>query len=68
MITHLNLPTNVVQVINALEGQEGDFGVSWLPFFHDMGLITILLSSVIGYPNHLHDARRVRAPAHPVDP
>jgi fatty acid CoA ligase FadD32 len=51
MITHLNLPTNVVQVINALEGQEGDFGVSWLPFFHDMGLITILLSSVIGYPN-----------------
>ncbi len=51
MITHLNLPTNVVQVIHALEGQEGDFGVSWLPFFHDMGLITILLSSVIGYPN-----------------
>jgi fatty acid CoA ligase FadD32 len=51
MITHLNLPTNVVQVIHALEGQEGDFGVSWLPFFHDMGLITILLSSVVGYEN-----------------
>ncbi|UQX11113.1 long-chain-fatty-acid--AMP ligase FadD32 [Candidatus Mycobacterium methanotrophicum] len=51
MITHLNLPTNVVQVLSALEGQEGDFGVSWLPFFHDMGLITILLSSVIGYSN-----------------
>jgi fatty acid CoA ligase FadD32 len=51
MITHLNLPTNVVQVIHALEGQEGDFGVSWLPFFHDMGLITILLSSVVGYGN-----------------
>ena len=48
-ITHLNLPTNVVQVIDALEGQEGDRGVSWLPFFHDMGLITILLSTVIGY-------------------
>src|SRR5690349_10289170 len=32
MITRLNLPTNVVQVIHALEGQEGDFGVSWLPF------------------------------------
>ncbi|MGB6206974.1 long-chain-fatty-acid--AMP ligase FadD32 [Mycobacterium sp.] len=51
MITHLNLPTNVVQVIHALEGEEGDFGVSWLPFFHDMGLITILLSSVVGYQN-----------------
>jgi fatty acid CoA ligase FadD32 len=48
-ITHLNLPTNVVQVINALEGQDGDRGVSWLPFFHDMGLITALLSTVVGY-------------------
>jgi fatty acid CoA ligase FadD32 len=50
-ITHLNLPTNVVQVIHALEGQEGDRGVTWLPFFHDMGLVTIMLSSVIGYQN-----------------
>jgi fatty acid CoA ligase FadD32 len=48
-ITHLNLPTNVVQVIHALEGKEGDRGVSWLPFFHDMGLITTLLSTVVGY-------------------
>jgi fatty acid CoA ligase FadD32 len=48
-ITHLNLPTNVVQVIDALEGEEGDRGVSWLPFFHDMGLITTLLSTVVGY-------------------
>jgi fatty acid CoA ligase FadD32 len=48
-ITHLNLPTNVVQVIDALEGTEGDRGVSWLPFFHDMGLITVLLSTVVGY-------------------
>jgi fatty acid CoA ligase FadD32 len=48
-ITHLNLPTNVVQVIHALDGQDGDRGVSWLPFFHDMGLITTLLSTVVGY-------------------
>ncbi|OBI82081.1 long-chain-fatty-acid--AMP ligase FadD32 [Mycobacterium asiaticum] len=47
-ITHLNLPTNVLQVLNALEGAEGDRGVSWLPFFHDMGLITVLLTSVLG--------------------
>lgn len=48
-ITQLNLPTNVVQVIHALEGKEGDRGVSWLPFFHDMGLVTALLSTVVGY-------------------
>jgi fatty acid CoA ligase FadD32 len=48
-ITHLNLPTNVLQVITALEGKDGDRGVSWLPFFHDMGLVTALLSTVVGY-------------------
>ena len=48
-ITHLNLPTNVLQVLEGLEGKEGDRGLSWLPFFHDMGLITALLSPVIGY-------------------
>ncbi|MFN8101772.1 MAG: long-chain-fatty-acid--AMP ligase FadD32 [Mycobacterium sp.] len=48
-ITHLNLATNVVQVIEALEGEEGDRGVTWLPFFHDMGLITALLSPMFGY-------------------
>ncbi|OBH07324.1 long-chain-fatty-acid--AMP ligase FadD32 [Mycobacterium sp. E1747] len=48
-ITHLNLPTNVLQVLNGLEGKEGDRGLSWLPFFHDMGLITALLSPVLGY-------------------
>jgi fatty acid CoA ligase FadD32 len=47
-ITHLNLPTNVVQLLDTLQGREGDRGVSWLPFFHDMGLVTILLSSVLG--------------------
>jgi fatty acid CoA ligase FadD32 len=47
-ITHLNLPTNVLQVLNSLEGSEGDRGVSWLPFFHDMGLITTLCAPVLG--------------------
>jgi fatty acid CoA ligase FadD32 len=48
-ITYLNLATNVVQVMEALQGEEGDRGVSWLPFFHDMGLITIMLSPMIGH-------------------
>jgi fatty acid CoA ligase FadD32 len=47
-ISHLNLPTNVLQVLNSLEGAEGDRGVMWLPFFHDMGLITALCAPVLG--------------------
>src|ERR1700677_4230261 len=37
-ISHLNLPTNVLQTLVALEGKEGDRGVMWLPFFHAMRL------------------------------
>ena len=48
-ITHLNLATNIVQVIEALDGEEGDRGLAWLPFFHDMGLITALLAPMVGY-------------------
>src|SRR5271166_294099 len=47
-ITHLNLPTNVLQTLVALEGTEGDRGVSWLPLFHDMGLITAQCAPVLG--------------------
>ena len=48
-ITHLNLATNVVQIIEALEGEEGDRGVTWLPFFHDMGLVTAMIAPMIGH-------------------
>ena len=62
-ITHLNLATNVVQVIEALDGEEGDRGVSWLPFFHDMGLITVLLAPMIGhYITFMTPAAFVRRP------
>ncbi|WP_099024109.1 long-chain-fatty-acid--AMP ligase FadD32 [Mycolicibacterium palauense] len=62
-ITHLNLATNVVQVIEALQGEEGDRGVTWLPFFHDMGLITALLSPMIGhYVTFMTPAAFVRRP------
>ncbi|MBO0865860.1 MAG: AMP-binding protein, partial [Mycobacterium sp.] len=50
-ITALNLATNVVQVLDSFQGKDGDRGVTWLPFFHDMGLIAILLSPVLGYYN-----------------
>ena len=62
-ITHINLATNVVQVIEALEGEEADRGVSWLPFFHDMGLVTALLPSMIGhYFTFMTPAAFVRRP------
>lgn len=62
-ITHLNMATNVVQVIEALEGEEGDRGVSWLPFFHDMGLVTALLPAMIGhYFTFMTPAAFVRRP------
>lgn len=62
-ITHLNLATNVLQVVEALEGEEGDRGISWLPFFHDMGLITALLAPMIGhYFTFMTPAAFVRRP------
>jgi fatty acid CoA ligase FadD32 len=52
-----------VQVMEALEGEEGDRGVSWLPFFHDMGLITVMISPMIGhYVEFMTPAAFVRRP------
>ena len=62
-ITHLNLATNIVQIIEALDGEEGDRGLSWLPFFHDMGLITAMLAPMIGhYFTFMTPAAFVRRP------
>ena len=47
-ITHLCVATNLVQLITALQVEEGQRGVTWLPLFHDMGLITAMVPSVIG--------------------
>ncbi len=62
-ITHVNLATNIVQIIEALDGEEGDRGVAWLPFFHDMGLITAMLAPMIGhYFTFMTPAAFVRRP------
>jgi fatty acid CoA ligase FadD32 len=47
-ITHMSVATNLVQVMTALQVEEGQRGVTWLPFFHDMGLITVMLPSIVG--------------------
>ncbi|OMC32216.1 fatty-acid--CoA ligase [Mycobacterium sp. GA-1841] len=62
-ITHLNMATNIVQIVEALEGEEGDRGLSWLPFFHDMGLVTALIAPMIGhYFTFMTPAAFVRRP------
>ena len=46
---HGGYENTLPKIEEALDGQEGDRGVSWLPFFHDMGLITVLLSPMLGH-------------------
>lgn len=41
-------------MVCALELGPADVGVSWLPFFHDMGLVGVLLTSMMGrFPVHV---------------
>ncbi|AMT69178.1 long-chain-fatty-acid--AMP ligase FadD32 [Mycobacteroides immunogenum] len=53
-ITHLGLATNLLQLIDALSAKQGQGshedlrGTTWLPFFHDMGLITVMVPSMLG--------------------
>ncbi len=41
-------------MVQALGLGPADVGVSWLPFFHDMGLVGVLLTSLVGgFPVHV---------------
>ena len=46
LLTHANLMANLQHCLTALAGQPDDIALSWLPPFHDMGLIGGLLGSV----------------------
>ena len=48
VLTHANLHANISAIVgpDGLNVQPGDVGVSWLPLYHDMGLIGMLLSSM----------------------
>jgi fatty-acyl-CoA synthase len=45
-ITHRQLLANLAAHSHGMEVREGDRCVSWLPFYHDMGLVGCLLSPV----------------------
>ncbi|MFR9754022.1 long-chain-fatty-acid--AMP ligase FadD32 [Nocardia sp. 004] len=47
-ITHRAVGTNLLQMIDAIGVTEGSRGVTWLPLFHDMGLLSVILPTIGG--------------------
>lgn len=47
-ITHRAVGTNVLQMVDSIELNENSRGVTWLPLFHDMGLLTVILPAMGG--------------------
>lgn len=48
VLTHQNLAENVTAIASGLRLKPTDRGVSWLPLFHDMGLIGMALTVLYG--------------------
>jgi fatty-acyl-CoA synthase len=48
LLTHANIQANVTAIAgpSGLDAQPADIGVSWLPLYHDMGLIGMLLTGM----------------------
>lgn len=54
LLTHENVLANIRARAAAYEIAEADVAVTWLPFFHDMGLIGYVLHSLVtGCPCHV---------------
>ncbi|MQY26907.1 long-chain-fatty-acid--AMP ligase FadD32 [Nocardia aurantia] len=47
-ITHRAVGTNVLQMVHALDLNESSRGVTWLPLFHDMGLLCVIVPAIGG--------------------
>jgi fatty-acyl-CoA synthase len=53
-ISHGSLVANAFAIAHGLALGEADVGASWLPLFHDMGLVGVLLTSICHpYPVHV---------------
>lgn len=48
VISHGAAVYNASALVQALGLQPHDVGVSWIPFFHDMGLVGVMLASLVG--------------------
>ncbi len=54
VISHRALVANTFAIAHGLSLTDSDVGVSWLPLFHDMGLVGVLLTGVCHpYPIHI---------------
>lgn len=47
-ITHRNVIANVIQLFDGLGLSGASRGVTWLPLFHDMGLVKVILPAIVG--------------------
>jgi len=47
MISHRNAVLNAKAILNSLDLQEDLVTVSWLPMYHDMGLVGALITSIV---------------------
>ena len=54
VISHRAALHNASALIAGLRLSRHDVGVSWVPFFHDMGLVGVMLTSLVGgFPIHV---------------
>ena len=70
VITHRALMSNLAAHSHGMKLGEGDRGVSWLPFYHDMGLVGCLLSPVANQmsADYLRTEDFARRPPPPIFP
>ncbi|GGF14945.1 long-chain-fatty-acid--AMP ligase FadD32 [Williamsia phyllosphaerae] len=62
-ITYESVSANALQMIDAMNLDESSRGVTWLPMFHDMGLLTIIIPALGGkYITIMSPAAFVRRP------
>ena len=69
-ISHRAAGTNLLQMVFSID-LEGDFeinGASWLPLYHDMGLMMVGFPDPLRRESDLHVADGVRPPARALDP